>query len=146
MGAIGQSAASSSTTLLSAVTITNNSYSASSAWDVTGGGSAPFDVLADFELAFTQGTAPTADTAFVLFLVPSLDGTNYGDGDASIVPGWQNYVGYFPVRAVTSAQRQMFLGVPVRPGSYKAVLKNDGTGQSATSVTLKVWTRKAYAA
>src|SRR5687768_8222639 len=59
----------------------------------------------DLELAVTFGTGPTAGSVCELYLIPSIDGTNYTDGDASIDPPVTMLVGVFPLRAVTTAQR-----------------------------------------
>lgn len=101
------------------------------------------DLLGDWELAVTFGTNPTAATGCDLYLVRAADGTNYEDGDASNAPSQNAYVGTFgPLRAVTTAQRLVLPDIPMPPGLYKAVLLNNGTGQSfpASGSTLKVRT------
>lgn len=59
------------------------------------------------EIALTFATAPTANAPILLYLIPSLDGTNFGDtvnGSTPYAP-IESYVGQFQVRAVTTAQR-----------------------------------------
>mgnify|MGYP006265221693 CR=1 FL=1 len=120
--------------------LANNARAISSAEGADGTAA---DLFGDWELSVTFGTAPTAGTGCDLYLVRSADGTNYEDGDASNAPSANAYVGTFgPLRAVTTAQRLIIPDVPMPPGLYKAVLLNNGTGQSfpASGSTLKVRT------
>lgn len=100
------------------------------------------DLFGDFELVVTFGVAPTLDTTVDLYLVRSADGTNYEDGDASVRPAAEAFVGSFQLRAVTTAQRMIIRDVPMPPGLWKAVILNNGTGQAfaASGNTLKVRT------
>src|SRR5437660_1501836 len=61
----------------------------------------------DLELAATYGTAPTAGKILQVYAIPTLDGTNYADGDASIAPDAGLRLGGVAVRAVTTAQRMV---------------------------------------
>lgn len=98
------------------------------------------NLLGDFELAVTFGTAPTLDTTVDLYLVRAADGTNYEDGDASIRPAANAFAGSFQVRNVTSAQRIVVRDVPLPPGLWKAVIHNNATGQAfpSSGSTLKM--------
>lgn len=60
-----------------------------------------------FELNVQFGTGPTAGSLVDLYLIPAPDGTNYDDSvdGASEYAPITAYVGGFPVRAVTSAQK-----------------------------------------
>jgi hypothetical protein len=95
-------------------------------------------IWADLELVVTFGSNPTAGQVVEVYLVPSVDGTNYADGDASIAPPYPSLVAAFPVRAVTTAQRIAFRGVQLPPGLYKYQVSNK-TGQAfaASGNTLK---------
>lgn len=119
--------------------LTNNSRAIGSA---AGADGTAANLLGDFELVVTYGTNPTVDTTIDLYLVRSADGTNYEDGDASIRPAAECFVGSFQVRAVTTAQRMVVRDVPMPPGLYKPVIHNNGTGQTfaASGNTLKVRT------
>jgi hypothetical protein len=119
--------------------VANNSRVISSA---LGADATAANLLGDWELAVTYGTNPTVDTCIDLYLVRAADGTNYEDGDASIRPGADSFAGCFQVRAVTTAQRMVIRDVPMPPGLYKAVIHNNGTGQTfaASGNTLKVRT------
>lgn len=60
-----------------------------------------------FELTVTFSSAPTANNTIDLYLIPSIDGTNYGDaitGASGSAPS-TSYLGSFPLRAVTTLQR-----------------------------------------
>jgi hypothetical protein len=86
--------------------------------------SATLALFDDVELNVTFGSAPTAGTVVELYLVTSIDGTNYADGSSSVLPQSSLYVGGFAVRAVTSAQRMHIRGVALPPGLFKYLLQN----------------------
>lgn len=97
-----------------------------------------------FECNVTFGTNPTAGNLINLYLVPAPDGTNYDDGTDSIVPPSTFYVGGFPVRAVTTAQK-IGLGlvaqalIPLPPVLFKPLLiNNSGQAFPASGSTLKM--------
>lgn len=98
-----------------------------------------------FELNVTFGTNPTAGSTVDLYIIPAPDGTNYDDnttGASGTAPA-NCYVGGFPLRAVTTAQK-VPLGVGLTrvelpPTKFKAFLVNK-SGQSfpASGSTLKM--------
>lgn len=93
---------------------------------------------AEAELSVTFASAPTANTACLVWFLREMDGTNYEDGSASITPTRPPDV-RFHLRAVTTAQRIILLAeLPI--GTFKALLKNDATGRAfpASGSTLKV--------
>ena len=83
------------------------------------------------ELCVTFGTNPTANTAFSVWLLRELDGTNYEDGGTSVTPTRPPDM-IFTVRAVTTAQRIVAV-CDLPPGVPKALIRNDGTGQAIAS-------------
>jgi hypothetical protein len=95
-------------------------------------------VMADIEANVTFGTAPTANTALVIWFLRAPDGTNYEDGGTSVTPARLPDV-VIPLRAVTTAQR-VVRRVAIPPGTFKPLLKNDGSGQSlsASGNTIKI--------
>lgn len=96
-------------------------------------------VYADLELVVTFASAPTADTVCELYLIPSIDGTTYTDGETTTIqPAATEFVGAFYVRNVTSAQRIAVRGVVIPPGKRKWVLRNfTGVAMAASGNTLK---------
>lgn len=60
-----------------------------------------------FELNVTFGSAPTANSTVDLYLIPAPDGTNYDDAitGASGTAPITSFLGGFPLRAVTTAQK-----------------------------------------
>lgn len=98
-----------------------------------------------FELVVDYGTSPTAGSLIELYIIPTVDGTNYVDGDASNDPAYNLFAGGFAVRATTNPMRLAVGGpggsglVALPPTSFKALLWNK-TGQAfaASANTLKM--------
>lgn len=86
---------------------------------------------ADFELQVTFSVAPTANTVVELYIIYAMDSTNYADSDSTTPPN-NLFVGSFPVRAVTSAQRVLLRGVPLSPAPLKAFIRNSA-GQTMSA-------------
>jgi hypothetical protein len=98
-----------------------------------------------FELNVTFGTNPTAGNTVDLYLIPAPDGTNYDDNTAgaSGAAPITTYVGGFPLRAVTTAQKvPLSLGltlINLPPTKFKAFLLNkSGQAFPASGSTLKM--------
>lgn len=83
------------------------------------------DRWADFELQVTLAATVTDGRYVTLYLIPSIDDTNYSDGSGSIQAAEDLIVGGFRVRNVTTAQRIVFRKVQLPPGLFKAYIKND---------------------
>lgn len=93
------------------------------------------DLWADFQLNVDFVSAPTAGTAVDLYLIPSLDGTNYADSGAVLGP---YYIGSFPMVATTAAQIAVVTRVPLIPGKFKPyVVNNSGQAFPATGSTVQ---------
>jgi len=117
--------------------LANNGYAVSAAVDNDTGKHR----YADFELVATYGTNPSAGAFVSLFLVESVDGTNYADGDASIAPPATALIGIFPIRAVTTAQRVAIRQVALSPFKFKIVIRNEtGQAMAASGNTVKYCT------
>lgn len=96
-----------------------------------------------FELNVTFGTNPTANSLINVYLVPAPDGSNYDDsvtgaGGSAPVTG---YIGGFPLRAVTSAQKvPLGIGlqtIEIPPMKFKLlVLNNSGQSFPASGSTI----------
>ncbi len=95
-------------------------------------GATNLQVFADFELQVRGAVAFTLNKPIELYILPSLDGTNYPDGDDSTAPPQTAYVGAFIVRAVATQQRIHLGGVRVPPFKWKPLLINNG-GQAFTN-------------
>ena len=90
------------------------------------------------ELCVTFPAQPGANTAVLVWLLREIDGTNYEDGGASVTPTRVPDVMFSP-RPVNTAQR-IVMPVDLPPGNFRALLRNDATGQAFASSgnTLKI--------
>ena len=117
--------------------LANNSNALSSAITLSSG--EPGYRFGEWELYIASSAAAmTANTAFVGWIIQALDGTNDEDGGASVTPARSPDL-IFPVRAVATAQRINWVS-ELPTGSFKVLLRNDGTNQTIASSgnTLKV--------
>lgn len=89
-------------------------------------------LYADWDLLCRFASSPTAGGYCALYLIPAVDGTNYTDGDDSVVPPSTLVVCTFPVRAVSTAQRVSARGVLLPPGKFKPLFVNV-SGQAMTN-------------
>jgi hypothetical protein len=80
------------------------------------------ELFAAVELVVTFGTAPAAGTICELYLLPSLDGTNFPD-DAVADLQAALWVGNFVLRNAT-AQRRGLWPVLLPPGEFRVALIN----------------------
>ncbi len=77
---------------------------------------------------------PTSGGYVQVYLVPTLDGTNYGDVVNS------NLVATIYPSTATGAKRLTFENVPLGPFSYKVALKNAaGVALASSGNTVKLW-------
>lgn len=82
------------------------------------------------ECLVTFGTAPVDGDDIILYAVPSIDGTNYGDIVNTVDPG--TIIAIFRVRAVTTSQR-ITKRAMFPPGPFKLAVKNDTNRNFAAS-------------
>jgi hypothetical protein len=92
------------------------------------------DQYCSLDLLCRFASAPSAGGYVDVYFIPAVDGTNYGDGDASTDPPLTYLVATLPVRAVTTAQR---VGTGSRtivmpPFDFKPLVKNN-SGQAMTN-------------
>lgn len=87
----------------------------------------------DVELVVTFGTAPSVGEVVSLYLIPAADNSNFADGSDSVDPPATSFVGSFPLRAVTSAQRLVVRGVQLPPTEFKYLIKNETSQAFASS-------------
>lgn len=90
------------------------------------------------EIVGTWAATPTEGGLFRVWLLPSLDGTNYSDG-GSVTPSTQHSLA-LPVRAVTTSQRVIAGhegGVFIYPGENKVMFRNEAGSQLASGAVIK---------
>lgn len=91
------------------------------------------DMFADFEVVIaTQGGARSAGAYIALYVIPSVDGTNYTMGDDSVDPPATTMVCAIPLDAATTARRIACTHVLIPAGKFKVLLENN-TGQAFAS-------------
>jgi len=93
------------------------------------------------ELIIVYTTAPTANTAWVVWLLRSADGTNYEPTPTSAIAPGSALTLSFPVNSGATTTRGI-IDIDCPAGKMKAVAKNDGTGQSSNGGAvnfLKIW-------
>jgi hypothetical protein len=114
--------------------------SSGSASGAQGGDGTDAALLLDFELltggSITPGTGARAD----LYLIRSVDGTNYEDattGASESLPP-DAFVGSFIPTTGAGTKRMALRDIPCPPGLWKAILQNElGVSLAATGNTLK---------
>ena len=86
----------------------------------------------------TQGVARSAGAYVSLYLLPSVDGTNYAYGGAALTPSAQRLVGVFALDAAVTARYTVLVDLPIPPTKFMLLVQNN-TGQAfaATLSTLK---------
>lgn len=121
--------------------LANGSRATGKEFDNTG--AAPY-ALADFELAVTFGSNATAGNVIKMWLVPTIDGTNYVDGAGTPANAADaQYAGAFVCRA-TTAHRLSLGDVPIPSGVKFKPMLDDGSGVAfpASGSTLKMLPKK----
>lgn len=100
---------------------------------------AELDLYADAELVVTFGTAPTENSLVELYIVRTVDGTNYEDNGTEGRPA-DGYVGGFILDNVTTAQRIMLRGIRLPPRDFKIyALNKSGQAFPASGSTIKLY-------
>jgi len=102
------------------------------------------DAMATAELNVTFGSAPTASSTVELWMVPAVDGTNFGDwtSGASYRTSGAILCGMFELDAVTTAQKKPLKGIFHLPAiDVKfAVVNRSGAAFPASGSTVKLTT------
>lgn len=109
--------------------LANNALKLSAALD----NSANLYQVLNLVLKVKGSSAFTASTSIDFWILPSLDGTTYEDGDASTTPA-RPPDGAFYVRAVATSQILMSTINVIPPSKFKILLRNTATGQAFTNV------------
>lgn len=99
-------------------------------------------VFVDIELVLGSAAFTGTDSIIDLYLIPSVDGTNYADWTGNVTSEEQenvaHHVGSFTTSGATAAQRLTLRNVRVPPGLYKYANRNTaGVTLAASGNTLK---------
>ena len=119
--------------------LTNTSRVISSAYDNT----TNLDFYGDLELAIAYtSSAPSAGiTVAQVYLLPTVDGTNYAEGSSSIAPQSSLLVATFESRngSTSAVEYLVATGIPLPPRSFKILLVNtSGKTLKSSGNTLKI--------
>ena len=100
-------------------------------------------MMSDWEFVCTSVVFTGTDSSIELFIIPSIDDTNYpawtGDG---IVDQQENnpfYVGSFSLTGTTAAQRASLRSVALPAGKFKVGVRNRGNVALAASGSTLKW-------
>lgn len=93
----------------------------------------------DLEISLASAAfGTTADPHIKIYLLPSVDGTNYADGSDSNDPTDTNYVYVAALRGATAAQYQIIRDVNLPNGLFKYLFMSEaGVALGASGNTLK---------
>ena len=97
--------------------------------------SSALDTLADFQLDLASVTISSTTALCTIYIVPTVDGTNYPDWGSSTYGNYnaQYAVGTILVKNVSAAAaRANLTRVPLPPGKFKVALRNS-TGAALAS-------------
>ena len=111
---------------------------ATSNWD----NSSNLCFVSGFELNTGFSVSPTVGVGIELYLVPALDGTNFGDFDTS-TPNVQLTtftITFGVVFSQTAAQRLVATGIALMARLYKAYVYNKSGQSMAAGWTVKIFT------
>ncbi len=91
------------------------------------------DMYMDVELSLTaQGSARDSGAYVALYILPSVDGTNFTYGGDSTDPPASAWVGNFPLDAATTARLVALTHILLPAGKFKILVMNE-TGQAFAS-------------
>lgn len=104
---------------------------------------AGLDLFCDLELAIAYtSSAPSAGIKVAeVYLIPTVDGTNFGEGSSSITPQKQLLAAVFESRngSTSTVEYLVASGIPLPPRDFKLLLLNtSGKTLHATLNTLKI--------
>ena len=107
-------------------------------------------MMADWEIvlgSYTAGT--TGDEAIELYIIPSVDGTNYPDYTGNVVTEQQEnnqyYVGSFTIKqSGAAAKRATLRNVALPNGTFKVAVRNRTNATLAASGSTLKWRPHQY--
>lgn len=104
----------------------------------------------DLYLVLASAAFTGTDSGVEIFLVPSVDGTNYptwtGNGTSDEQENVPFQVGFMPTTGTTAAQAAVLLQVPLPNGKYKWAARNRGNVSTAASGNTLYWRASTVAA
>ena len=91
------------------------------------------------ELNLASLTPGAANTGITIYLIPSIDATNYGDGGGAVAPGFETYLCCFAALSTSAGVKlRTIAGLPIPPFLFKLVLLNgSGVALAAAANTLE---------
>jgi hypothetical protein len=99
------------------------------------------DTYGMFEFNVDATAAFAAGGYMAIYLITAPDGTNYGEGSASVVPGADTWLLNIPLRATADAIIKMTKVFPLPPVKFKFIMENQGGRVFPTSgSTLELFT------
>jgi len=100
-------------------------------------------LIADWELVLGSAAFTGTDSTLSLYIVPSVDGTNYGDWTGNVSTDEQEnnqyFVNFWTTSGATEAQRLTIRNVLIPPGLYKVGVRNTSGVQLASSGNTLKW-------
>lgn len=100
-------------------------------------------MFADFELVLGSAAFTGADSGIALYLIPTVDGTNYptwtGNGTSDEQENDGFFVGFVPTTGTTAAQRATLRDVDLPSGKWKLACRNRGNVTLAASGNTLKW-------
>ena len=104
--------------------------------------------MADIEVYHGSAAFTGADSAVEIYLVPSVDGTNYptyqASGNSDEQENNQYYVGSVTTTGATAAQRMALRNVALPNGTFKLGVRNQGGVALASSGNTVKWRPHQY--
>lgn len=90
---------------------------------------------------YLASLTPVAGQQVAIYLVPSIDGTNYEDGGGAVAAPSVSFLCAFDLRAATAAQYRAQVNIPIPPFAFKLILQNvtitSGVALASSGNTLK---------
>lgn len=106
-------------------------------------------LLADFELYLASAAFTGTDSGIELYIVPSVDGTNYPTWTTGTSDEQENvvyYAGFFPTTGTTATQRCALVRVPLPQGKWKPAVRSRANVTLASSGNTVSWRPHGYLA
>lgn len=107
-------------------------------------------MFADVDIVLGSAAFTGTDSGIEVYLIPSVDGTNYptwtGNGTSDEQENNPYFVGFVPTTGTTAAQRAVLRDVELPSGKYKWAFRNRGNVTLASSGNSASWRPHSVAA